>query len=209
MAIRLEQTHPSLVHWPIALLPLAVGTDLLGSITGNRSMLDFGRRAIQAAVAVASALTGLIAQEEINSKGGTVDRLVTHHNLNAAATLVATGMAVWRARREAPNALYMATGAIGIGVVTYTAYLGGQLVYEAGAAVGPAHGVARPDAPTLRIRELPRFVKAAAADIVQGARHMAQELAEGRLVPALTNRARIEPPSRQAEPQRASVRELT
>lgn len=117
MAIRLEQLHPSLVHLPIALLPLAVGADFLGSVTGNRSLFTFGRRAMAgaAAGAVASAVTGLIAGEEVNVKGPSRDRLMTHRNLNAVATIVALSMAAWRARHQEPNAVYFGAGILGMG----------------------------------------------------------------------------------------------
>ena len=138
MAIRLEQLHPSLVHLPIALLPLAIGTDLLGTITGRRSIHAFGRGAIaMAAVGAAlSAVTGLIASEEVNVEGASRDKLMTHRNLNAVATIVASAMAVWRARHGAPTAAYFGVGILGMSVLAYTSYLGGQLVYEFGVGVG-------------------------------------------------------------------------
>ena len=63
MAIHLQEMHPALVHLPSALLPLAVGADMAGSVTGSDSVLSFGQKAICIAAAgtVASAVTGLIA----------------------------------------------------------------------------------------------------------------------------------------------------
>jgi uncharacterized membrane protein len=34
MAVRLNEIHPSLVHFPIAIMPVAIGADLLGHVTG-------------------------------------------------------------------------------------------------------------------------------------------------------------------------------
>lgn len=51
MAIRLHQMHPALVHLPITLLPLAVGADLLGRMSGDKSLLWFGQKAIGIAAA--------------------------------------------------------------------------------------------------------------------------------------------------------------
>ena len=92
MAIRLQEMHPALIHLPIALLPLAVGADTIGSLTDNKSALSFGQKAIciAAASAVASAVTGLIAGEEVNVEGASQDMLITHRNLNLIATIVAT-----------------------------------------------------------------------------------------------------------------------
>ena len=146
MAIRLEQMHPALVHVPIALLPLAVGADLIGSVTKNESLLSFGKQAIfvSAAGAVSSAVTGLIAGEEVNVEGASMDMLITHRNLNIVATVVASSMAIWRANLRTPNALYLGTGVIGAGVLAYTSYLGGKLVYDVGVGVEPAHGSTGP-----------------------------------------------------------------
>jgi uncharacterized membrane protein len=190
MAIRLEQMHPALVHLPIALLPLAVGADLIGAVTGNRSFLAFGRGAIAAAAvgAVASAASGLIAGEEVNVEGQTRDKLMTHRNLNAVVTFVASCMAIWRARHKKPNAAYFDAGLVGMGVLAYTAYLGGELVYESGVGVAPAHGVYRPDAPTMRADQMGEFAEAAATDLAHGVQHMAQELREGYFVPAIAGK---------------------
>ena len=155
MAIHLQEMHPALVHLPIALLPLAVGADMAGSVTGSDSVLSFGQTAIciAAAGAVASAVTGLIAGEEVNVEGASQDMLITHRNLNFVATVVATGMAIWRVNHRKPSAAYLGIGAAGVGILAYTAYLGGRLVYGVGVGVEPAHGVYRSDAPALTLRD--------------------------------------------------------
>lgn len=188
MAIRLEQMHPVLVHVPIALLPLAVGTDLVGALTGNRSLCTFGQKAIAgAAIGAAGAVTtGLIAGEEVNVEGRSRDELMTHRNLNAVVTTIVTCMALWRARHDEPSAGYVGAGILGMSILAYTAYLGGKLVYDTGVGVAPAHGVYRPDAPTLRAEQLDEFAGAAATDLVHGVQHMAQELRNGYVVPAIT-----------------------
>ena len=163
MAIRLQEMHPALVHLPIALLPLAVGADVIGSVAANRSALSLGQKAIciAAAGAVASAATGLIAGEEVNVEGASQDMLITHRNLNFIATVVATGMALWRFNHRKPNATYLAVGAVGVGLLAYTAYLGGKLVYDVGVGVKPAKGVYRSDAPALKSGQVGSFVKTA------------------------------------------------
>jgi uncharacterized membrane protein len=187
MAVRLQQMHPALVHFPIAVLPLAVGADLLGCMTGSKSLLSFGQKAIcvAAAGAVASAVTGLIAGEEVNVKDASQDILMTHRNLNFVATVVASCMAVWRAQHRRPTALYLGAGAAGIGVVTYTAYLGGKLVYDIGVGVEPAHGVYRADAPVLKTGQIGAFFRTAGTDLVHGVQHMIEELRAGKFVPTI------------------------
>jgi uncharacterized membrane protein len=194
MAMRLHEMHPALVHVPITLLPLAVGADLLGRMTGDKSLLSFGQKAICASAvgAVASALTGLIAGEEVNVEGASRDMLMTHRNLNFVATLVAGGMALWRANHEKPSAVYLGTGAVGVAVLAYTAYLGGKLVYGAGVGVEPAHGVYRPDAPSLRSGQVGSFIGTAATDLAHGVQHMVQEVGQGQLVPTLMTSIRAQ-----------------
>ena len=195
MAIHLQEMHPALVHLPIALLPLAVGADMAGSVTGSDSVLSFGQKAIciAAAGAVASAVTGLIAGEEVNVKGASQDMLITHRNLNFIATVVATGMAIWRVNHRKPTAAYLGIGAVGVGILAYTAYLGGKLVYDVGVGVEPAHGVYRSDAPALKSGQISVFVKAAGTDLVHGVQHMVEEVGKGRLVPAIVTSLRKQP----------------
>jgi uncharacterized membrane protein len=188
MAIRLQQMHPALVHFPITLLPVAVGADLLGSITGRKSLHSVGQKTVvlAAAGAVAAAVTGLIAGEEVNVEGEARDMLMTHRNLNFVATVVASCMAALRSQRQRPSALYLGVGVAGVGLLAYTAYLGGKLVYESGAGVEPAHGVYRSDAPALGDGDAGAFFKAAATDLVHGVQHMAEEVGAGKLAPTLT-----------------------
>ena len=195
MAIQLQEMHPALVHLPIALLPLAVGADVFGSMTDNDSLLSFGQKAIGVAAvgAVASAVTGLIAGEEVNVEGVSEEMLITHRNLNFIATVVATGMALWRSKHRKPNAAYLGVGAVGVGVLAYTAYLGGKLVYDVGVGVKPAKGVYRSDAPALQSGQIGSFVKAAGTDLVHGVQHMVEEVAKGRLIPTLIAGLRKEP----------------
>lgn len=195
MAIQLQEMHPALVHLPIALLPLAVSADVIGSLTDNDSLLSFGQKAIGVAAvgAIGSAVTGLIAGEEVNVEGASEDMLITHRNLNFIATLVATGMALWRFKHRKPNAAYLGVGAVGVGVLAYTAYLGGKLVYNVGVGVEPAKGVYRKDAPALKSGQIGSFAKTAGTDLVHGVQHMAQEVAKGRLIPTLIASLRKQP----------------
>jgi uncharacterized membrane protein len=195
MALGLQEMHPALVHFPIALLPLAVGADAVGSVTGNESAFSFGQKAIcvAAAGAAASVVTGLIAGEEVNVEGSSQDMLMTHRNMNFIATVAAIGMAIWRIKHRKPNAAYLGVGAAGVGILAYTAYLGGKLVYDVGVGVEPAHGVYRPDAPTLKSGHIALFIKTAGTDLVHGVEHMAEEVAKGELVPTILTWLRKQP----------------
>ena len=187
MAIQLQQMHPAMVHLPITLLPLAVGADLLGCVTRDKSLHSFGQKAIVLAAvgAAAAATTGLIAGEEVNAEGDARDMLMTDRNLNFVATVVAACMAFGRSRRKTPGTLYLGVGVAGVGLLAYTAYLGGKLVYESGIGVATAKGVYRADAPTLGGGPAGEFFKTAGTDLVHGVQHMAEELGQGKFVPTL------------------------
>lgn len=201
MTIRLEEMHPTLVHLPLGLVPLAVAADWIATLRDDDALRDAARVAIRVAAvgAVAAASTGLIAGEEVN-EGAAHDMLTTHRNLNAAATVTTLAMASWRSRHDRPGPVYLTAGLAAVGLLGYSAYLGGKMVYAHGVAVEPAGGVARPGAPTMRTGRLRAFAAAAVVDLFNGVRHMVQELASGKLVPYLTNRRRFaEPRKRRVE----------
>lgn len=191
MKLRLEETHPAIVHLPVAFTPVAIGADLLGRATGNRSLGSFGRNAIAvaAAGAIASGTSGLIAGEEVNVEGRSRDMLITHRNLNFVAAAVVGCLALWRSRRDRPSAGYLALGGAVTGLFAYTAYLGGKIVFKYGAGVAPARGIYRPDAPVLGTAPVGEFAKEAGKDFVHGVKHMVEEVGSGQIVPALVGRS--------------------
>lgn len=187
MAMRLQELHPALVHFPITLLPVAVGADALGKLTGSPSLLRMGKLgiALAAGSAVVSAVAGLIAQEEVKAEGAAHDLLVTHRNLNIGVVGVALLMARHRARQRRPSLGYLATGAAGIGLMSYTAYLGGHMVYEYGVGVVAADGTdGRP--PELHPADAREVTDASIQDLKTGARHVVADFASGKIVPWLS-----------------------
>lgn len=193
MTLRLQEIHPSLVHFPIALFPVSIGADAVGRATGNRGLLETARHTIElAAVGAALAgVSGLVAQEEVNVEGETMDMLITHRNLNIAATLVMGALALWRSRRYRPSLGYLGLGLAGVGALTYSAYLGGSLVYKHGVGVKRAGGQHRESPPELgETGENAAFAKDAAVDLVHGVKHLGKETVEGKIVPSLTDGAR-------------------
>lgn len=187
MPIRLSEVHPSVVHFPIALLPVAMGADALGLVTGSRDLHAVGRIGIglAAASAAVAGVFGLIAQEEVRIDDRTRPILQTHRTLNVAALGVVTALAVARASMKRPGVGYLLAGLAAIGTVSYSAYLGAKLVYSHGVAVEEAHGIAGADPDLVRS---PRSTLALAArDLANGVVHAAKDMARGVLVPTLTN----------------------
>ena len=191
MAMRLQEVHPSLVHYPLAFLPLAVVTDTLGYLGRNRWLLKAGRwtTLLAAASAAAAGTAGLVAQEEVAAEGKARDMLVTHRTLNMALTLTTALLAAWRWRRRAPTPASLAIGVVGLGVMSYSAYLGGKMVYEYGVGVMPALGVKPGRGKLLRPGELDD----AAVEVRDGVRHAAADAARGDFLPHVTNGREHEP----------------
>lgn len=189
MTIRLQEVHPSIVHFPIALFPVSIGTDMVGRATGKRGLLETARHTIELAAvgAALSGISGLIAQEEVNVEGETMDMLITHRNLNIAATLVMGALALWRSRHYRPTLSYLGVGLAGVGALAYSAYLGGSLVYKHGVGVKRAGGQHRDNPPELgKGGRNAAFARDAAVDLVHGVKHLGQEVGEGKIVPSLT-----------------------
>lgn len=188
MAMKLHEVHPSLVHFPLTLLPMSIGADIIGRITGNERLMWLGKRGI-AATAIAGAgagATGLIAQEEVNVSGKTMDMLITHRNLNLAVVGLASVMAIQRARTRRPSLAYLLGGLAATGAAAYSAYLGGTLVYQHGVGVGPAGGTYEGGGPELKTENAGRVAKTIGQDLSQGVQHLVKETVEGKIVPAMT-----------------------
>lgn len=189
MSVRLQEVHPSLVHYPIALLPLAIGADLAGRLTHSRQLLQVGKwaMAFTAGAAALTAASGLVAQQEVNVEGHALDVLITHRNLNLAVTGAAALMAARRFSERRPGAGYLAAGLAAIGAVAYSAYLGGHMVYELGVGVKAAGGTNPKGVPKLAGGQMAHAARVAGRDLVEGARTTVTELREGKLVPAMSH----------------------
>lgn len=188
MAMRLQEIHPSMVHFPIALLPTALVADLLGRISGSGVLMETGRRLmpVAAGAAALAGVAGLIAQQSSNVSKEAHPYLVTHRNLNLALIASTAVLAQKRARRRRPDFGYLLAGFAGLGLMTYTAYLGGHMVYEQGVGVKPAGGLREEKAPELTARSADRAASMAAQHVKTGLQHAAEHLKEGDVAPLLT-----------------------
>lgn len=191
MAMRLQEVHPALVHFPLTLLPLSVGADLLGRLTGSEALLEVGRRMMPVAAAsgLVAGVAGLMAQTEVEADGEALEMLKTHRTLNLGLVAIAGAMAAYRARAERPSAAYLGVGLAGLAALTYSAYLGGAMVYHEGVGVEAADGVRKsPPVPELSRKHAGQALRTAGSDVVQGIQLTVEESAKGDLVPALTDR---------------------
>lgn len=205
MAPRLNELHPSLVHFPIALMPVAIGADLLARVTGSRRLGEVGRllMPIAAASAAVAAAAGLVAAVEANAQGKAGDLLVTHRNMNLSLTAVSAVMAAWRLGEDEASAGYLALGLAGIGAMSYSAYLGGKMVYEHGVGVKPADGLHDGDSPELAPGHLAEAARRTVSDLEASIPPIVDDLKAGRLAPSLgqdlENPAHLAPTGRPVE----------
>lgn len=188
MAMRLQELHPSVVHFPITLLPLSLGADALGRITRSRSLMEIGRMTmpLAAAGAAVAGIFGLIAQEAVRTDEEGAEMLATHRTLNMGLMAMTAAMAVKRFGQKKPDDGYLAVGAAGLAAMFYSAYLGGQMVYDRGVGVLRSGGVREEMAPPLT-RPMDATVMSA-KHVVRGAQHAVQDMASGQIAPTLVSR---------------------
>jgi uncharacterized membrane protein len=97
-AAHLQNLHPMVVHFPIALLFAATFLYFLGTSLGNESITGAGLwvLVLGAIGAVLSAGTGLYASEGVMIAPSVRDALlVRHRNLMVAVTVLAGALTVW------------------------------------------------------------------------------------------------------------------
>ncbi|WP_242344739.1 DUF2231 domain-containing protein [Anaeromyxobacter terrae] len=151
MPMRTHELHPSLVHAPLALLPATALVDLAAALRPRDLRLDrLGRNLwwTTAAAGLVTGLAGMAASQEIELRSAHArDMMFTHGIGNLAVVLAAVGISAWRTRNAA-NLTSAASGLLAAGAASYTAYLGGELVYTHGAGVKVLGGAAA-EAPAL------------------------------------------------------------
>ncbi len=189
MPMCLQEVHPTLVHYPLALVPAAFIADALGWLTGSRALMRAGAALMPVATgsAVAAGTAGLIAQQAVKAEGEAHDMLATHRTLNLGLVGVMAALTAWRLGREEPTPGYLLAGLAGMVVMSYSAYLGGKMVYEHGVGVRAAGGVLEDRAPEIRTDNLGEVAKMSGRHAVEGMRHAAEMARQGEIVPTLAH----------------------
>lgn len=137
----MKPIHPVLVHFPIALLPLAVAADAFAALGHVTSMRDTGWWAILGA-AVASIATAAAGYFDMTRAaiGEQVHHRV-HRHMRIGFVLVGclVALAIWRARffaaGEVVPILYLDLGVLTFALAALQGWLGGELVYSDGVSV--------------------------------------------------------------------------
>jgi len=144
--------HPLFVHYPIALLTSAVFLEVLWLVFRKESL----RHAMMAALVlgavgvVIATATGLQAEATVpHEVPGGHELMETHGRFALISSALAVVLAVWQlwlAQRFVRLRAVFAVGLLALlGLISYTGYLGGDLVYRCG--VGGKGGLAFQAAP--------------------------------------------------------------
>jgi len=149
--INIAHIHPMLIHFPLALLPVALGAQLLAIIKGQGlfkhsclSATGVVLIVIAAAGAIVAAVFGDIALDQAVASGVPLASMETHEELGQLSAILLSVLAVaelWFYRKASDSTAINRGGWIaGLAVLILlliTAWFGGQLVYELGVNVTP------------------------------------------------------------------------
>lgn len=139
----LPNWHPIFVHFPIALLSVAVVLYVITALRKPSALRDelalFARwnLCLGALFGVIAALLGLWAYNTVTHDTPAHAAMTLHRNWAVATLLIFGPLAVWsyRKRRATPSGLFLALLLLGLGVLASTAWHGAEVVYRHGIGV--------------------------------------------------------------------------
>lgn len=139
----LPNVHPLLVHFPIALLPVSVALDLLGTVTGRRDADTAGRwtlwlGTVGAALAVYTGHEAAEAlQPHVGAEAGAL--MATHHDVAMIVLAAATALSLWRVVVHEPTrrwrAAYLIVTVGLLAALVIVCEIGGRMVFVHGVGV--------------------------------------------------------------------------
>lgn len=139
----IEQIHPMMVHFPIALLIASIFLDFLSIIAKKDT---FEKSAFYLLVlgilgAVAAIIFGLLAEDAASKRPNIADTIETHEALAFITTGIFIALLIVRYifmkkdNFKKVKPYYLIAALIGVAFLLATAKIGGHMVYELGAAV--------------------------------------------------------------------------
>lgn len=137
----MKPVHPLLVHFPIALLVLSVGADVVGSFAGIASLRHTGWWALLGAAigGVGTAAAGIFDMRRATLSEAVHHRVHRHMRVGIALVVALVGLAFWRGSiysggGELPL-LYLVLAGAAVALAGFQGWLGGELVYTYGVFV--------------------------------------------------------------------------
>ena len=153
--VPIQHMHPMIVHFPIVLVFLVAGFEIIATamgrnVTGRTASGNFsvGLLLIAAAASIAAFYFGDVALSYAEAGGFESDVAEVHEFLGRIVAIAVPTWALIRAvlwwrdmRISAPLAYVVPViSLIGAGLITWTAYYGGQLVFDLGVNVAKVSG---------------------------------------------------------------------
>lgn len=135
---QLANSHPLLVHFPIALLSLFVVIDLLSTVMRKTAWHHFASGLLYLGTLFAglTVWAGFIAADTVPHGHDVHDIMERHEQLGVSILALSAGLSTWRLRRPVGSSgVYHALAVILLGVIIFGADLGGLMVYQYGVAV--------------------------------------------------------------------------
>ncbi len=147
--IDITHIHPMLVHFPLALVPVALGVQLYALLRGQglfgrgcAQVTGLGLLALAALAAVVAAMFGDVALDAAVDAGVPDNLLEEHEDLgqmSAVLLVLLTAVGGWLFRRRpdpgTADRVFWLAGAGVLAVLLVTAWHGGHLVYDLGVNV--------------------------------------------------------------------------
>lgn len=137
----MKPLHPILVHFPIALLTLSVGADLIGSFADAVSLRHTGWWALCAAAlgGLSAAAAGIYDMRRANLSEDVHHRVHRHMRVGIVLVSAIVALTIWRwtlysSGGELP-AIYLGLAVLTLGLGAFQGWLGGELVYSDGVFV--------------------------------------------------------------------------
>ena len=141
-----EKIHPMIVHFPIALLITSLFFDFLMLVTKKEGFERTAFHLLPLGVlgSLAAIVFGILAEDAAGNRPGIHDIIETHELLAVSTAglfviiLIVRYIFMKKDNFQAIKPYYLIAAVLGVALLLTTAYYGGQLVYEYGAAVSPA-----------------------------------------------------------------------
>ena len=136
--------HMVVVHFPLALLPVALALDVLGLMLGSRDLEVAGRWCLWMGTlaAVAAVVSGVDGADDVHPyvSDDAEALMTTHMKLQYGTTAAAIGLSLWRLFARAPfpergRTVYLLLSIAMVGNLIVASDLGGQMVFVHGVAV--------------------------------------------------------------------------
>ncbi len=138
----LENIHPLLVHFPIALLSVFFAIDLIGSLANKPQWRSVASVFLYLGTIAAlfTVLAGHVAADTVPHAGNVHEIMEKHEDLGMAILSLSTALSAWRLKHKGlfqgyVNVVFLTLSALLCVLIALGADLGGLMVYQYGVAV--------------------------------------------------------------------------